>query len=329
MWLQMELTVISLFAGCGGSSLGYKWAGYKELLAIDFDRNAVQTFELNFPGVPAWERDVSKVTAKEVLQFCNIKKGDLDVLDGSPPCQGFSTAGRRQMNDDRNRFFYEYARLVKGLQPKVFIAENVSGMIKGKAKGLFIEIIKHLKSLNYSVKCKVLNAKYYGVPQSRERVIFIGVRNDLKKEPVFPVPNRKVITVRQAIGDLNDEQDPETDHVWIDESPQGRNTKTYPLALKARQGQKYAGQQRRCYWDRPSPTVTTGGMIGNPYLRSTNCHPLYTRTFSILEYKRLCSFPDDFKIKGKTLQALKRFGNSVPPKMMQAIATTVKKKVLS
>ena len=171
--------IISTFAGTGGSSLGYKWAGYKELLAIDFEPHAIECFKLNFPKVPCWQRDIKTVTGKEILDFCRIQKGDLDLLDGSPPCQGFSIAGKRQINDLRNDLFQHYWRLVKDLEPKIFIMENVPGMMKGKMKGLFIEIMKTLKSGNYKVKCKLMNAKYYNVPQSRERLIFIGVRNDI------------------------------------------------------------------------------------------------------------------------------------------------------
>lgn len=323
------VTVISLFAGCGGSSLGYKWAGYTELLAIDFDKNAVETFKLNFPEIPIWQRDIKEITGKEILDFCKIKKGELDILDGSPPCQGFSTAGKRNVNDNRNELFKQYVRLINDLQPKVFIMENVLGMAQGKMKGMFIEIIKTLKALNYQVKCKQLNAKYYNVPQSRKRLIFIGIRNDLNEQPVFPKPNKNINSVKKAIHDLNNKQNSKIDHIWIDESPEGRNTKTYPLALKAKQGQKYARQHKRCFWDKPSSTITTGGIATMPpYLRSVDCHPLYTRTFSILEYKLLFSYPDNFKFANNPLLALKRIGNSVPPKFMQAIAETIKTKIL-
>ena len=163
----MELTVISTFAGCGGSSLGYKWAGYKELLAIDFDNNAVQSFKANFPEVPIWNRDIRGVTAEEILNFCNIERGELSIFDGSPPCQGFSTAGKRRIGDIRNELSFEYIRLVDGLQPKVFVMENVAGLSKGKMIGMFNEIISEMQSLNYKVKCNLMNAMYYNVPQSR------------------------------------------------------------------------------------------------------------------------------------------------------------------
>lgn len=195
-------TVISTFCGTGGSSLGYKWAGFKELLAIDFDKHAVDCFKLNFPEVPIWYRSVVDVTSKEILEFCNIKVGELDVFDGSPPCQGFSTAGKRVVSDQRNDLFKHYCRFILELKPKVFVMENVTGMAKGTFKGKFVEIMKSLKSMDYNVKCKQMNSKYYGVPQSRERLIFIGVRNDLNIEPSYPEPSNKIIPVKKSFEGL-------------------------------------------------------------------------------------------------------------------------------
>ena len=121
-------TVISLFAGCGGSSLGYSMAGYRELLAVEWDDHAVETFKLKFPDVPVWHGDIAELSIEECLRITGLQPGDLDVLDGSSPCQGFSTAGKRKMDDGRNQLFREYVRLLRGLQPKVFVMENVSGM---------------------------------------------------------------------------------------------------------------------------------------------------------------------------------------------------------
>jgi DNA (cytosine-5)-methyltransferase 1 len=171
--------VISLFAGCGGSSLGYSMAGYRELLAVEWDEHAVETFRLNFPGVPVWQGDIADLSVEECLRIAGLEPGELDVLDGSPPCQGFSTAGRRKMEDGRNQLFREYVRLLRGLRPKVLVMENVSGMVKGKMKLIFVEILRELKASGYTVSARLMNAMYYGVPQSRERMIFIGVRTDL------------------------------------------------------------------------------------------------------------------------------------------------------
>ena len=172
-------TVVSLFAGCGGSSLGYSMAGFRELLAVEWDDHAVETFKANFPGVPVWHGDIAKLAVGEALRITGLQPGELDVLDGSPPCQGFSTAGKRKMDDGRNQLFREYIRLLRGLQPKVLIMENVSGMVKGKMKLIFVEILKELKSSGYHVSARLMNAMYYGVPQSRQRMIFVGVREDL------------------------------------------------------------------------------------------------------------------------------------------------------
>lgn len=318
---MVKPTVISTFAGCGGSSLGYKWAGFHELLAVDFDPHAVETFKVNF-DVSCWLEDVRNITGKQILDFCKIRKGDLGVLDGSPPCQGFSTAGKRKVTDVRNDLAWEFIRLIKELQPRAFVMENVSGMVKGGMRGVFNEILKQMKTTDYHVEVHKLNAMYYGIPQSRERIIFIGMRDGQKVK--WP-ERQKVITVKEAIGDLGNEQDVNKDHVWIDESPEGRNTKTWHLANQAKQGEKYAGHHRRLRWRRPASTVTTGGLDGMPpYLRSIDCHPLYTRTFSVLEYKRIMGFPDRFVLLRPVLKRWNVLGNSVPPRMIQAIAGCVK-----
>ncbi len=175
-------TVISTFAGCGGSSLGYSMAGYRELLAVEMDNNAVETFKLNFQDVPVFHGDIAALSVEQCMTLAGLTEpGQLDVLDGSPPCQGFSTAGKRQMKDCRNQLFHEYVRLLRGLQPKAFIMENVSGMVKGKMKLIFADIMRELKASGYEVKCWLLNAKYFYVPQSRERLFFIGVRSDFWK----------------------------------------------------------------------------------------------------------------------------------------------------
>lgn len=171
-------TVISTFAGCGGSSLGYSMAGFRELLAVEWDQNAADTFRLNFPEVPLYHGDIARLSVEDTLRRTGLKPGELDVFDGSPPCQGFSTAGKRDFGDGRNQLFREYVRLLRGLQPKVFVMENVSGMVKGGMKLIFAEILRELKASGYAVKARLLNAMFFDVPQSRERMIFVGVRND-------------------------------------------------------------------------------------------------------------------------------------------------------
>jgi DNA (cytosine-5)-methyltransferase 1 len=195
-------TVISTFAGGGGSSTGYMMAGYRELLAVEWDDNAVQTLRLNYPHLDIYHGDIAKLSVEEVLQRTGLQPGELDVFDGSPPCQGFSTAGKRDFDDDRNQLFREYVRLLRGLQPKVFVMENVSGMVKGKMKLIFVEILKELKASGYKVSARLLNAMYFHVPQSRERMIFIGVRDDLGIEPSHPKAENVEIGIRHILPDV-------------------------------------------------------------------------------------------------------------------------------
>lgn len=319
------VTVISTFAGCGGSSLGYKWAGFTELLAIDNNENAVETFKLNF-DCPVWLRDIKEVTSKQILDFCKIGKGELDILDGSPPCQGFSTAGKRQINDDRNDLFMEFVRLVNGLQPKVFVMENVSGMMKGKMKGSFNNILQTLKDTNYNVKVKLMNAMWYNVPQSRERLIFIGVRKDIG-EPSFPKPLKTFITVKEALKDIDKGIEYGSKNclkLWK-YLKYGKNASSLSKNIK-----KQFGYTSLMFGlikidpNKPSPTLQkeTAGAAGLLHWKEE-------RRLYITELKRICSFPDDWKLIGSQEQQQARLGNSVMPKMMEAIAKTIKEEILN
>lgn len=317
-------TVISTFAGCGGSSLGYKMAGFKELLAIDFDKNSVETFHLNFPEVTCWEMDIKEVTAEDILSHCNIKKGELDVLDGSPPCQGFSTVGKRNVSDSRNDLFKEYIRLITELAPKVFVMENVTGMIKGTMKGRFIEIMETLKALDYNVKCKQLNAANYGVPQTRQRVFFIGVRKDLNKEPVYPVPQKNVVSFNDAVKD----QQISIDSECYKFSQSERFQKVIERIKPGQRGQdidiKGLFSVIRIKGNKPLNTVTKTKHSGCGLL-----HHEELRWLSIDEIKLGCSFPSDFQLIGKYEDKWARLGNAVMPLQMKAIAQTIKKEILT
>ena len=203
-------TVISTFAGCGGSSLGYHMAGFRELLAVEWEQNAADTFRLNFPDVPLYHGDIAKLSVAECLRLAGVAPGELDVFDGSPPCQGFSTSGKREIGDGRNQLFREYCRLLTGLRPRAFVMENVSGMVKGDFKVIFAEILRTLKACGYRVKVRLLNAMFYGVPQSRERMIFVGVRDDLGVEPSHPSGWSDPVALGVALRGLPDDGPPVT-----------------------------------------------------------------------------------------------------------------------
>jgi DNA (cytosine-5)-methyltransferase 1 len=216
------LKVASTFSGCGGSCLGYKMAGFNVVWANEFMPAAQETYRANFPKTILDCRDVKTVEAGEILAATGLKEGELDIFDGSPPCQGISMANQNRMKGKAKKYdngveqkneemLYEYIRLVAGLQPKVFIAENVKGLTVGAARemlGSFQDdmfdtqeetILRSLMACGYRVQFQVLNSMHYGVPQSRQRVIFIGVRRDLERDPVFPAPLGYVYTVRDAI----------------------------------------------------------------------------------------------------------------------------------
>lgn len=308
-------TVISTFAGCGGSSLGYRLAGFHELLAVEWDDNAVATFQLNFPEVPTYHGDIAKLSSKECMRLAGIESGELDVLDGSPPCQGFSTAGRRRFSDPRNSLFKEYARLLKELQPKAFVMENVTGMVKGHMKQAYLQIIKMLRGCGYRAKGAVMNAMYFNVPQSRERVIIIGARHDLGIEPSHPKPQMKPVTVREAISNLQNDGPLATASCGraLKRMPQGANNG----------GGKYLPHTyglNRLAWDKPSPTL-----IKEPCRLA---HPDGDRYLSIDAAKAIASFPKSFHFTGKYAEAWERIGNSVPPNLMRAIAEHIKTSIL-
>ena len=320
-------TVISTFAGTGGSSLGYSMSGYRELLASDWEQNAVDCFRLNFPDVPVFHGDIAALSVNDVLSRTGLRPGELDVFDGSPPCQGFSTSGKRDFGDNRNQLFREFVRLLRGLRPRAMVMENVSGMVKGGMKLTFAECLRELKSSGYRVAARLLNAKYYGVPQGRERLIFIGVRDDLGIEPTHPAPFSRPITAREAIADVVN--DP-AEHAMLIAG--GKKYASYadwhriPYGHSRQSALGLSGFNCiKVHPDKPSNTVRkSDGEIGMHGLM----HWAERRRFTIAEFKRLCSFPDAFQFTGTYSDAVNRMGNSVPPLFMRAVAQHIRDTIL-
>jgi len=335
VWFQMvdKPTVISTFAGCGGSSLGYHLAGFRELLAVEWDQNAVDTFRLNFPDVPVYHGDIAKLTGAECMKLAGIGPGELDVFDGSPPCQGFSTAGKRKFDDPRNSLFKEYARLLREIQPRVFVMENVTGMVKGVMKQAYLAIIAELRACGYRARGEVLNAMYFNVPQSRERVIIIGVRNDLGIEPTHPRPQTREITLRQAFAGLPESDGTEIPYPdWLANAVREIvRRETTGNKTKATAFKKYKGTSggafnfRRLDWNRSCTTIIKS-FVSVSWLG----HPDDRRFLNLGELKRCASFPDSFRFVGDFRKDIvARIGNSVPPNLMFAIASHIKKEILN
>lgn len=199
------MNVIDLFSGCGGMGLGFKWAKFNTVLASDFDENCELTYTHNFKNVPFIREDLRKISSQQIKKIVNNK---IDVVIGGPPCQGFSLANKNRnkvKNDPRNELFYEFVRVVTDIQPKAFVMENVRGLLSIK-KGEVIKLMKEEfenSGIGYNVDYKVLLASDYGVPQTRQRVIMIGIRKDLGELPEFPEKTySRPITVWDAISDL-------------------------------------------------------------------------------------------------------------------------------
>jgi len=209
--------VVSTFSGCGGACLGFRMAGYRVLWASEFIDAAAESYAANAPATPLDRRDIRAVRGSEILDAIGRERGDVDVLEGSPPCASFSTAGKRNAHwgaikpysDTKQRvddLFFEYARLVDELRPRVFVAENVSGLVKGVAKGYFKRILAALRAPGYVVAARLLDAQWLGVPQARQRIIFVGVREDLVERygvgPSFPSPLQYRYSVRDALPEI-------------------------------------------------------------------------------------------------------------------------------
>lgn len=331
-------TVISTFAGGGGSLTGYMMAGYRDLLAVEWDDNAVETLRLNWPELDIYHGDIAKLTVDEVLKRTGLKPGELDILDGSPPCQGFSTAGKRIMDDPRNQLFKEYVRLLRGLKPKVFVMENVSGMVKGKMKLIFVDILKELKASGYRVKACLLNAKYFHVPQSRERMIFIGVRDDLGIEPSHPKGESRPVTVSEATDGVTHgvcapyNKRVSTIAPYIKNGGDVRGVPLavlklhYPAMIERIKKKSFVMRLRRLRDGDVHPTIAKQFVQCD----AEQClHPKRDEYLTTGELSRVGSFSDEYIFVGDYPKIVERIGNSVPPLFMEAIARHIRQEILS
>ena len=351
--------VVSTFSGCGGSCLGYRMAGFKVVWANEFVPSVQTSYTANADADCMLDcRDVRTVKPEEILAVTGLALGKLDVFDGSPPCQAFSTAGKREKGWGKEKvyehgahqkneiLFAEYIRLLRGLKPKTFIAENVSGLVKGTCKGIFLEILAALKTSGYRVMCCVLDAQWLGVPQRRQRVIFMGVREDLKLDPVYPKPLPYRYSVRDALpwitkafvrdGFKNTKPTFDMkDQPAISVTASGGSgysshfveseTDISRYAIGAEWDKLKQGEQSEKYFscvrvDAEKPCNSIMGTSGNFPLAAQPLHPTEKRKFTIAELKRICAFPDDFILLGSYAQQWACLGNSVPPVMMFHIA---------
>ena len=377
---QNKFKVISTFAGGGGSSTGYRLAGGKVLCINEFVEEAQRTYAENYPDTIILPGDIKELTGKDFLDATGVGVGELDILDGSPPCSAFSVAGKLSHNvheeervdlfgnvtiekvagkhsdgwgqtknysdgkmvENIEDLFFEFLRVANDIKPKVIVAENVKGLTVGEAKEYFNKILNEFENIGYDVCAQVLDSRYYGVSQTRTRVIFIGVRHDVAKAAglnfmtishVFPNPDEKVIPIKDVMVGLEYDKeevkyltekfmntaywkqtgskmeiDPPKVLTGMDYHPKGHHFNLKRLS-------QYA----------PSCTITA---MGSADTTAGAFHWKEPRKLTLGELKRIMSLPDDFVLTGKWNQKAERLGRMVPPLMMQRIASSIYEKVL-
>ncbi len=337
--------VVSMFAGGGGSSTGYRLAGGKVLAINEFIPAAQEAYARNYPDTHIFTEDIRELAGFDILEKIGLEKGELDILDGSPPCSSFSMAGNREKDwgkekkySDTNQvtddLFFEYARIIKAIQPKVFIAENVAGITMGAAKGLlgssqfsmFEEdddstIFHTLSQAGYNVRYKVIGAKDYGVPQSRPRTIFIGVRKDIKAKITYPLGSRgDYVTLEDAFEGL-EHTESELEECNIDKYAIGKELKTLKEGESSSKYFSLVKQRKNRYSD----TLTQSS--GN--ISAASIAHWDDRKFTVKEAIRIMGFPDDYYLGEDYKSKIERLGRAVAPLMMRAVSTHIYNTILN
>ncbi|WP_081954554.1 DNA (cytosine-5-)-methyltransferase [Neobacillus niacini] len=329
-----KFTAVELFAGAGGLALGLEEAGFHSKGLVEIDKYACQTLRKNRPNLNVIEKDIIEVAEQGIRNFVDIPKGELDLLSGGYPCQAFSYAGKKMgLSDARGTMFYYYAQILKQLLPKMFLAENVRGLLNHDDGRTFSLMLKVFSDIGYTVKWKVLRALDYDVAQKRERLVMTGIRNDLVEKYNFgyclPQPYGYELTLGDILKDVpksDGAKYPESKKKVLDLVPPGGYWRDLPDEIaKDFMGKSYysgggrTGMARRLSWDEPSLTLTC-----SPAQKQTErCHPDETRPFTVREYARIQSFPDRWEFDCSMNNAYKQIGNAVPVNMAKAIGLSI------
>lgn len=349
-----KYNVIDLFAGIGGLSYGFsKNKKFEIIMANEIEKDIAYGYQLNHPNVKVLNKDIKNIEESELLEILSGRK--IDIVVGGPPCQSYSTLGKREL-DDRSQLFKEYCRLLRILDPKIFIFENVKGLISMSGGNLLKEIILEFKKLDYDVKYEILNAMDYGVPQSRERIIIVGVKgkNNYKYPKKTHGENLKpYVTLKNAIGDLDRIKSGQTSNKYIGEIDneflkfvrdtenltehivpknnenmikimetlkEGQDKNDLPESIRPKSG--YGNTYAKLWWNKPSTTITRN--FSTP--SSSRCiHPIDSRPLSTREGARLQSFPDSYIFYGNSSLKKLEIGNAVPPLLSLKLVEEIEK----
>lgn len=339
-----SFTFIDLFSGCGGLSCGLEMAGHRCLLGVDASKEAIKSFAANHHEAAVYLGDIKQLKEKKLNELLRGQK--VDMVVGGPPCQGFSTVGRGEVEDERNQLFREFVRIVKLTQPKVILFENVTGLVAKKNQKIMQQIFQYFEKLGYNMDARVLSAEEFGVPEKRRRTIIMGVKDG---ECVFPVAThgtratKKTMTVKDALKNLKSkdgkiynhdvkmaEVSKASDRERLKYIPAGRGIRYQedekeflPKKLwfgvdwkTLRENRFRQTRLQRLPLNEPSPTILTS--------RTSYYHPVEPRFLTPREAAACQSFPNDFIFHGSQTAVFRQIGNAVPPLMARALGEVIK-----
>lgn len=333
--MKNKLSFIDLFSGAGGLLRGFLDAGMEPIFSVELWKPAIETHKLNYPNIPIIDKDIRTVDN----DFLRKYQGKIDVVVGGPPCQGFSTIGKRLVKDPRNELVFEFIRFVEILQPKAFLMENVKGLLSSD-KGHVKEAIEaEYQRIGYNVKSQVLCAADYGVPQLRNRIFFFGIRKDIDIEPNFPKPSNSrdnYTTVGDAINDLLGKENQVPNHVPMKHNPtvaariscikEGEGIPTDGLPFDVSHGSRsdyinneiknFSHVYKRLSRYKPATTMVPGH-------NAFPLHPVANRSLTVREAARIQTFPDDVIFCGTRQDQCIQVGNAVPILLANKIALQI------
>jgi DNA (cytosine-5)-methyltransferase 1 len=324
---MIKYNTLELFAGAGGLSLGLENAGLKVKYLVEIDKHASSTLKRNRKNWNVINQDI-KHFIHNIHQYI---LDDIDIVSGGFPCQPFSYAGKKLgIEDSRGTLFYDFVKIIMHIKPKIVLAENVKGLLKHN-KGKTWEIIKYsFEKCGYKIFYQILNAWHYNVAQKRERIILIGVRNDIKKNFIFPLPLEYKPVLKDILKDVPKSDGysyPEYKKQIFSLIPPGGCHRNLPEDIaKQYMGKSYflgggkTGIARKLSWEEPCLTLTTSPM----QKQTDRCHPDEIRPFTIREYARIQSFPDSWIFEGSIANQYKQIGNAVPVNMAYHIGISIK-----
>lgn len=341
---QKSFTFIDLFSGCGGLSCGLEMAGHRCLLGVDANKEAIKSFAANHHEAAAYVGDIKALKEKKLKELLRGQK--VDMVVGGPPCQGFSTVGRGEVEDERNQLFKEFVRIVKVTRPKIILFENVTGLVAKKNQGILKQIFQYFEKLGYNMDARVLSAEEFGVPEKRRRTIIMGVKDG---ECLFPMAShgvraqKKAVTVKEALKNLKAKDGriynhdvklaqvkKAEDRKRLEYIPPGRGIRYQedekeflPKKLwfgvdwkKLRENRFRQTRLQRLPLNGPSPTILTA--------RTSYYHPVEPRYLTPREAAACQSFPNDFIFHGSQTAVFRQIGNAVPPLMARALGEVIK-----